>query len=441
MRRQRFALAAAAISGLLAFAGCGSSSSSSSSSSVGGASNAANVSKGGSLTFATFNPYSGPDASFGPELGAGCPSATRIINAAGGVMGHTVNCISVDTRGDPADAVPAAAQMLASNGNLAGILGPSSDEAAATVPRINAAHVPMFADTGQALFDHSTYPYFWRIVSPDDATGYAEALYAFKSGHRRAALVYGNDISAEGTVPTIISGFKKLGGQVVLNQPVQRAQSSYRSEVEQLIAAKPDVIFNELDPQTAATYFSELKQLNGQIPILISTAAQYTPWIKAVSGAIGTATLAKIYHTVLNTALFSGPAYQQYKDNLLASPSVSNPKQWLQDSFSESGYDTVMTVALAMLASHSTNSTVYNAYIPKVTNVAGGGTVCHTWATCSALLKQGKQIAYVGASGEIAFDQWHNSAGGFEVLGFAGANGQQPIVAQYGPEAIRSLSS
>jgi branched-chain amino acid transport system substrate-binding protein len=432
MCRQRFALAAAAIAGLLALAGCGGSS--------GGGSGGGGASKG-PLTFATFNPYSGPDASFGPELEAGCPAAARVINADGGVMGHTVKCTAVDTRGDPADAVPAAAQMLASTSNLAGILGPSSDEAAATVPRINQAHVPMFGDTGEALFDHNKYPYFWRIISPDDAVGYAEALFAYKAGYRRAAVVYGNDISAEGTLPTILRGFKKLGGQVVVNQPVQRAQSSYRSEVEKLIAAKPDVIFNELDPQTAATYLSELKQLSGSVPVLISTAAQYTPWIKAVSGAIGTTTLAKIYHTVLALATFSGPAYQQYKTNLLASTSVSNPKQWLQDAYSESGYDTVIAIGLAMLASHSTNPVVYDSYIPKVTTAGGGATVCHTWADCTAALSQGKKVAYVGATGEIAFDQYHNSDGGFEVLGFAGSNGKQPIVAQFSPEQIRSLSS
>jgi branched-chain amino acid transport system substrate-binding protein len=440
MRKHRFAIAVTAAVGVLAIAGCGSGSNSSGNSSGGGG-GGSSASKG-PLTFVTFNPFSGTDASFGPELAAGCPSAAYAINHGGGVLGHTIKCQSLDTRGDPADAVPAAAQMLASTSNLAGILGPSSDEAAATVPRINQSHIPMFGDTGQALFDHNKYPYFWRIVSPDDATGYAEALYAYKTGHRKGAVLYGNDISAQGTIPSIVKGFKKLGGQIVLNQAVQRSQSSYRSEVEKLIAAKPDVIFNELDPQTAATYFSELKQLSGSVPTLVSTSAQYTPWIKAVSGAIGASTLAKIYHTVLNTAIFKGPAYDQFKTGLLSpNTGISNPKQWLQDSFTESGYDTVMIISLAMLASKSTDPTVYNGYIPKVTSVAAGGTKCLTWATCSALLKQNKKIAYVGASGEIAFDEWHNSAGGFEILGFAGANGKQPIVAEYGPEAIRSLSS
>ncbi len=431
MRRKCYVVVICALAAALV-AGCGSSS---------GGSGGGSTSSKGPLVFDTFNPYSGANASFGPELGAGCYPAARVVEQAGGVLGHTqITCNAVDSRGDPADAVPAAAQMLASTTNLVGVLGPSSDEAAATVPRINAGHVPMFADTGQSLFDHSSYNYFWRIVSPDTATGYAEALFAHQKGYMRAALVYGNDISAQGTVPGILAGFKKLGGTVAVNLPLALKQSSYRSEVERLIAAKPDVIFNELDPQTAATFLGELKQLQGRVQPLVSTAAQYTPWIKAVTNAIGLSTLAQVYHTILNTAQFSGPAYAQYKTNLLASPQVANPKQWLQDVFSESGFDTVIICSLAMLAAHSTNPAVWNSYIPKVTTVGSGATVVKTFAQGKALLAKGKKIAYIGTTGQIAFNPWHNSAGGFEVLGFAQGNGKQPIVATFGPAAIAALT-
>jgi branched-chain amino acid transport system substrate-binding protein len=427
MAEKRFLVLAAIVAVILAVAGCGSSSS-------GGTSS-------GPLTFATFNPYSGPDASFGPELGAGCYPAAIVVNTAGGILGHKqIKCVAVDSRGDPADAVPAAAQMVASTSNLEGVLGPSSDEAAATVPKLNASHIPMFADTGQALFNHNTqWPYFWRIVSPDSATGYVEALWAHQAGYKRAALVYGNDISSQGTVPTILAGFKKLGGTIAIQQTLALDQSSYRSEVERLIAAHPDVIFNEVDPQTAATYFGELKQLQGSVQPLDSSAAQYTPWIKAVSKAIGTATLAKVYHTSLNTGELSGPAYQQFSTNLMKSPQVSNPKQWLQDVFAESGFDTVVIDSLAMLAAHSTNPQVWNSYIPKVTTVGNGATVVHTFGQGKALLAQGKKIAYEGATGQISFDKWHNSAGGFEILGFATGNGSQPIVARYSAGAITPL--
>ena len=62
----------------------------------------------GTLTFASFNPFTGPDASFGPEMQAGCIVAVHLINKSGGVLGHQAQCVTVDTRGDPADAVPAA---------------------------------------------------------------------------------------------------------------------------------------------------------------------------------------------------------------------------------------------------------------------------------------------------------------------------------------------
>src|ERR1700675_52481 len=51
----------------------------------------------GTLTFASFNPFTGPDASFGPEMAAGCIPAANTINLAGGVLGHQAQCVVVDT--------------------------------------------------------------------------------------------------------------------------------------------------------------------------------------------------------------------------------------------------------------------------------------------------------------------------------------------------------
>ena len=87
------------------------------------------------------------------------------------MLGNKVACTSVDTRGDPADAVTAAAKMLATTPHLFGVLGPSSDEADSTAPLINAAKIPMFADTGEASFDHTKLQYFWRMTPARRRTG------------------------------------------------------------------------------------------------------------------------------------------------------------------------------------------------------------------------------------------------------------------------------
>lgn len=396
---------------------------------------------GKALVFPTFNPFTGADASFGPEMRAGCPAAAMSIMNAGGILGHTtVECPAVDSRGDPADAVPAAQKMLATTNNLMEVIGPSSDEASATVPIFEAAKKPMFVDTGQPSFDKSDFKYFWRVTPSDDYYGYAMALYAWDAGYRNAALVFGNDISSQGTVPTITSGFQKLGGTIAINLTLTIGQASYRSEVQKLVAANPDVIFNEVDPQTAATFFGQLKQLHGSVYPFVSTGAQYTPWIQAVSGTVGAATLAQVYHTVLGTSEFSGPAYEEYKKNLLASgKDIDKPEQWVQDIYAEGAYDGVIISALAMLAAGTTDPTVWNNDIMKVTTQSSTATVVHTFAEGKAALAAGKNIDYEGATGSFAFDQWHNSSGGFEVLGYAAGMGSQPILKIYPAGAVNRL--
>lgn len=408
----------------------------------GGSSGSSHVENGQPLTFAMFNPYTGPDASFGPNDGAGCYPAAKVIAAAGGVLGHTVvTCLPVDSRGDPADAVPAAQKMLATTQNLMAILGPSSDEASATVPLFDAGHIPMFGDTGQPIFDKSTFHYFWRIDPSDAYYGYAEALYAHDAGYRHGALVFGNDISSQGTVPTITSAFQKLGGTIATNITLTIGQASYRSEAQQVVAANPDIIFTETDPQTAATFFGQLKSLHGLYPF-ISTAAQQTQWIQAVSGSIGADSLAKIYHVAFGYSEFNGPAWNDYNTNLLASAAdVPNPSQWSQDVYAEAGYDGVIISALAMLAAGTTDPKVWNDYILKVTTAGGGATVVHTFADGRTALAAGKTIDYQGATGPFAFDQWHNSSGAFEILGYSASEGSLPVLKVYPAGAVNKLIS
>ena len=381
------------------------------------------------LTVAAFNPFTGPDASFGPEMMAGCLTAAAEVNAAGGVLSNKVACSSVDTRGDPADAVTAAAKMLATTPHLLGVLGPSGDEADSTAPLINAAKIPMFADTGQASFDRTTLPYFWRMTPADDVQGAAMALYAKQKGYLRAAAVFGNDIGSQGSVPTLLKAYSALGGQIVLNQKIALNQASYQPEVEQLIAAKPQVIFTEASPQANATYFAELQQLGHLIPVVGSDATlSQTAWLSAMTAAIGKPALSKYFTGATPYAAASGPAWQVYNKYLVATAGVTKPaSQWTDDPYSMVDYDGLMVMALAANAAKSTNPAVWNAYIPAVTTASPVAVVVHSYADGIAALKAGKKIDYVGATGIIVWDKWHNSTGEFEVQGYQ-PNGSTPSV-------------
>jgi len=199
MRTRRSALitrraAAGLVAAGLAAAGLAacSSSSTTSSAAAGGSAGAS----GSSVVVADLAPFSGPDAALGPTYLVSCDGATQAINNAGGVLGHKLTCKGVDTRGDPADAVPATRQMFATTPNLGLVIGCTSDEAASVVPVINADKMVAFCMTGQSEFDATHFQYFYRLVPPDLAESYAMVAIAQQLGYKRIALAFGNDIGS-----------------------------------------------------------------------------------------------------------------------------------------------------------------------------------------------------------------------------------------------------
>jgi len=176
--------------------------------------------------------FSGADAALGPTYLASCYGATAAINQAGGVLGHTLTCKSVDTRGDPADAVPAVNQMFASTPSLALVIGCTSDEAASVAPVINAHKMAMFCMTGQSEFDSVHYQYFYRLVPPDLEESYAMVAIAQQLHYKRIALAFGNDIGSQTFIQPAVSALKKAGITMTTNQTLDLKATTFRSEAE-----------------------------------------------------------------------------------------------------------------------------------------------------------------------------------------------------------------
>jgi branched-chain amino acid transport system substrate-binding protein len=402
-------------------AGCGSSSSSSSAS--GGS---ASTSSKGSLNVVVFDPFSGANAAFGPEGLDPCLAASSLINADGGVMGHTLKCVAADNRGDPADAVLEAGKVVAT-GSPVLVLGPDTNTAAPTVPIFNNAHVPMFSTTGSSEFDKQTqYNYFWRLLPPDKDTGYALAIGAHDNGLTSLASVFGNAATNQTNVAPLAAGFKHLGGHIVTTVTLASGQPSYNTEAAQVAAAHAQAVATEADPQSDATFLSELRQqLGGKLPPIYGTSATQIPnWLTAVGKAIGPAKLASLQLVAVPYAPFSGPTYDAFKKALLATP-TSNPVQFATDIFSLSQFDAVNIASLCMLKTKSTTPSVYNACIMSLTAPNPAATVVHNFADGKAALAQGKTIRYVGVSGPVVLNKYHSSPGEFAIVRYtsAGANG------------------
>ena len=361
-------------------------------------------------------PFTGVDAALGPAYFAACLPAARAINSAGGVMGRTVSCQQFDTRGEPADAVPAAQQMIASHGNLMAVVGCTSDEAASVVPIIDHAHIPMFCMTGQSEFNKTTFSYFHRLVPPDAFDSYAVVGSALDFNHyKRVALVFGNDIGSQAFVGPATRALQNLGGIVTINQALALGQPSYRTEVTAMLATHPYVIFTEALGSTDATYLAEVKQLNGSSLPFIGTSATIDPvWFAAVSGAIGVQDVLDKFQAVDLGVSFSGPGYTEFKTNLDASASqFADAPKYAQRGATLHLYDGIIQAALAMDATQSTDPTVYNPKIRDIGNGVNGATVVNTYKDGVAAINAGKSVRWVGAGGQTQYDQYNNSQQGY----------------------------
>jgi branched-chain amino acid transport system substrate-binding protein len=253
-RRTAAGLAAASAAAVLATTGLAAcSSSSTSSSGTTGASGSHSA-----LVVADLAPFSGPDAALGPTYLVSCDGATQAIDNAGGVLGHKLSCKGVDTRGDPADAVPATRQMFATTPNLALVIGVTSDEAASVVPVINADKMVVFGMTGQSEFDSTHFQYFYRLVPPDLEESYAMTVIAQQLGYKKIALAFGNDIGSQTFIKPAESAIGKAGLTLAANETLDLSASTFRTEADKIVAAHPDVIFTEALGPTDATFLSEV---------------------------------------------------------------------------------------------------------------------------------------------------------------------------------------
>lgn len=430
--RSRVTLAAS-VSCLVVVAACSSS----------GSNNAASQPKG-TLDVAIMLPFTGSSSVNGQSSATICSAAVLAVNGAGGVLGHQLKCLPVDTKGDPADALPAAEQALAVNGNkIVVVIGPATNDSPPVIPILEKAHITNFSNSGSSVYDNNHFTYFWRDEASDDAAGVALGLAAYKAGYRRVAMVFSSDVAGQG-IPTAASAvFRHLGGTVVNNTTILLDRPSYQSEVAKVLASHPQAIFTETDPQTAATFYSELQTANGGhlLPIIGDNSTFLTPWLTAISQAVGLTQFMKSYSVIEQATNGPATAIQAWDKYLMSVPKGQAPfpaKILAQVPQAAGPYEGVTIAALAMLEAHSVLPSVYNKFIPGVVSAKPGATLVYDFQQGKTALAAGKKIQFIGPNGVLAFNAYHNTFAPFELAHLAGSLAHISVSFQIPESAIVS---
>ena len=330
------------------------------------------------------------------------------VNQAGGVLGHKLVSSYVDDAADSVDALPAFRKLELSHPTV--VIGPFSPTIEAVINQFKPNNVVDFMVGGLTTLDNMNYPYVFRTSSSDSNEAIAMAYYAMSKGSKTASLIFDNSDNSQGFVAPLEAAFKALGGTIQQNITLVPGQSSYSTELTQAFAGSPQVIFDSMDSQTAATLFSDGQQL-GYMNV---------PWIgddlqSAPQGAYAKA-FGPTASTELTAALPASPstADNAYNHFLADYQSVWQTTSILPTTYNE--YDSIVISALAMTLANSTNPKLWAQDVVKVSNPPG--VVCGTYKACLALLKAHKKINYNGAAGNDDFNKYHNVFSGFQMVGF-----------------------
>src|SRR5499427_10825736 len=400
---------AAACAAAVVLAACASSSS-------GSGSGGGNTS-GGPVTYGVLSCFTGRLASLGQAMLQGSQVAIDEVNSAGGVLGRKLQLTTGDTSCDVADGVTATNQMLTKN--VSGVIGPETQEINGVEPILDAQHIVDEFQGGDTARDHQTDPYFFRDSPSDSQLGVAMALYAHQHHYTKAVMLFYSDPAAQTFLKPVSQTFTKLGGTIMKTVIVTPDQTSYLSQVRQVIALHPQVIFTQEDPPTAAVLFREFKQLGGQnIPWIGTDVTSGSDYIKAIGTPTAHAVLTSVYGTSVTGA--ANAAFINLFNHLFPTQKTAGPL-----ANANYAYDAVISIALADDYAKTTDGTTVAHDMSKVTDPPG--TACYTYASCLALIKAGTKINYEGASGDLDYNKYNNTFGPYGAFQSSPAGAEQQV--------------
>lgn len=338
----------------------------------------------------------------GQQISKGAQLGIDDVNAAGGANGCELKLALLDNQTSPSVGVDAAKKLVdlqhvpaiigaLSSGVSAAIL--SSVTASSKVVQISPASTsPTFTDMAR---DGKTGGYWFRTVPSDALQGVAMAKVAKDAGIKKVAVLYLNNAYGQGLSKEFSNAFTQLGGTVTQNVVYNPSQPSYRSEVNSALNPKPDALFLVGYPGDGTTIAREWISSGGPQKFLLPDGLQSQDFVNDV----GAQYMKDVHGTAPGST--DTPSLATFKEEFKTKFGNLPTQAYLTNA-----YDAAVIVGLAIEQAKSADGTAIRDAIRKVTDPKGEKIYAGSKQIGEGmkLLKQGKPIQYIGASGPLQFD-------------------------------------
>lgn len=360
----------------------------------------------GTFRIGALNPITGGGSPYGPGMQKAILLAAEEVNAAGGAGGRKLEVFAEDTQTKPEAAVLAAKKLIDIN-KVQAILGTwSSGVTLAVMPLTDEANIiEMNVSGAPAISTLDKKDLVWRFQATNDRFGAAFAEIAAKRGFKRPATMAFNNASGVGNTEGFKKAWEKRGGKVVAGVVYEPNRPSYRSELQKVLAARPDVIVTGSYLPDTTILLREWYQSGEKNGWIIPGWAANPDLVKALGPEVCEGIIS--VDTVSNE---SGAAYKHF--DALYAKAMGRPAS--TNVYAPMAYDMVIGLALAMEAAGPNASVAQiNGKIREVANPAG--TPVSTFAEGRVLLAKKQKINYEGASSKLDFDQYGDATPDFGV--------------------------
>jgi neutral amino acid transport system substrate-binding protein len=370
---------------------------------------------GDGLKLGALLPATGDLSAIGQPMLDALPLIVDEVNACGGVNEADVTLVVEDDQTDPTAGAEAMTKLVEADqvGAVVGAFASSVSTAAVDiaarteVPMVSPGSTsPVFTEKAAA----GDFNGFWARTAPPD-TYQAEALaqLAIDRGWQNVSTVVINNDYGVGFEEAFVREFEERGGTVVNKDNPTRYDpkaTTFESEAAAAFGGEPDAVVAVLYAETGSLLLKSAYEqgLTEGVQILLTDGVQTPEFPEAVGQtADGGYILAGAIGTVPGAG---GPALEEFNT------------KWEEAKGEPPGAYVAHTwdaAALLMLAAEAADSNEGSAIAAELRNVAEGGT--EVTDVCAGLeaLRNGEDIDYQGASGNVDIDENGDVVGNYDV--------------------------
>ena len=292
----------------------------------------------------------------------GLQLAVEEINAEGGILGKKVEIVQEDNRGDKTEAASITKKYI-SKDKVSAIIGDPCTGitiVAARIAQDNQMVLISPGAAGEGAIDAGDYCF--RNTLLDKLACPAVTNYLIEKGYKNFALVTAiNDDYSVGLSDYYRAALKDLGGNIVIDESIQRGDTNFAAQVTKIKPTNPDIIIFTGYYQEAALFMKEVRK-QGMDQIFIGG-----------DGCLGEDLYKLGGDAVEGSIVYCGfspeqsrPEVQEFLDRY-----ADKFNGELADMFSAQYYDAMYIVAEAMERANSADPKVYKAEMAKTADFPG----------------------------------------------------------------------